>query len=476
MQITILKIAILVSVSWLLPANGQGQQQAMPSSLTSLRFLSKLDSKVTKLEASLTRETEKSLKRLKKQEAGLRRRLFRKDSAAAKRLFDEGGLQYDELLEKAKTGGQTTLEGKIYDARLDTLSTVLRFLEAQQIKVADKSALITQSKAQLSKLEGKFDYTEQIKRLIKDRQAKLKNQLSEFGLSKSILKYSKTAHYYGEQVKEYRSLLNNSEKLEQKFLATLRELPAFKDFMQKHSAFASMFPLPTGGGTLAPGTQTIEQLQQLMQAQAGAAGQSPDQFMQAQLQGAEKAATDLKEKLLKKIDGGSGGGEQPDFKPNDEKTKSLWKRLELGTNLQTVKSNNFFPSTTDIGLSLGYKLSSKGIVGIGASYKLGWGNGIKDIRLTHEGIGLRSFIDWKLKGSFYMSGGYEQNHRASFKSLAELNGLSSWQQSGLLGISKIVSLKAKLFRKTKAQLFWDFLSYRAVPRTEPIKFRLGYNF
>jgi len=75
-----------------------------------------------------------------------------------------------------------------------------------------------------------------------------------------------------------------------------------------------------------------------------------------------------------------------------------------------------------------------------------------------------------------VSGGYEQNYRSSFKALSDLHGISQWQQSGLIGISKIVSLKTKLFKKTKAQLLWDFLSYRQLPREQPIKFRLGYNF
>jgi hypothetical protein len=54
--------------------------------------------------------------------------------------------------------------------------------------------------------------------------------------------------------------------------------------------------------------------------------------------------------------------------------------------------------------------------------------------------------------------------------------ISSWQKSGLVGVSKIVSIKSKFFKKTKLQLLWDFLSYQQMPRTQPIKFRVGYNF
>jgi len=165
------------------------------------------------------------------------------------------------------------------------------------------------------------------------------------------------------------------------------------------------------------------------------------------------------------------------FKPNNQKTKSFWNRLEYGSNLQTQKTNYFFPATSDIGLSVGYKLNDKSIIGIGGSYKLGWGNGWNHIKLTHQGASLRSFLDYKIKGSFFASGGFEYNYQPLSDSVtANRSDADLWTKSGLIGISKIISLKSKVFKKTKVQLLWDFLSYSQVPRTQAIKFRVGYNF
>ena len=47
-------------------------------------------------------------------------------------------------------------------------------------------------------------------------------------------------------------------------------------------------------------------------------------------------------------------------------------------------------------------------------------------------------------------------------------------EAGLLGISKVVSIKSKLFKKTRVMLLWDMLSYQQVPRTQPVVFRIGY--
>jgi hypothetical protein len=164
----------------------------------------------------------------------------------------------------------------------------------------------------------------------------------------------------------------------------------------------------------------------------------------------------------------------PDFRPNNQRTKSLKKRLEYATNIQTTKNNYFYPTTTDIGLSVGYKINDASTLGIGFSYKIGWGTGLNHIVLSNQGIGLRSFVDIKLKASFYLSGGYEENYQQPFRSFQQISSFHYWQQSGLIGISKIVSIKSKMFKKTKLQLLWDLLSYGQVPRTQPIKFRVGY--
>jgi hypothetical protein len=171
------------------------------------------------------------------------------------------------------------------------------------------------------------------------------------------------------------------------------------------------------------------------------------------------------------------------FRPNNQKTKSFWQRWELGTNLQNQRSNSLLPITSDIGLSAGYKLNDKSIIGIGGSFKLGWGKNIQNIKLSGQGASLRSFIDWKIPspfggagGGFWVSGGYEMNYQSEFGNIAALQQYSSWQQSGLIGLSKTVSLSSKFFKKTKVQLLWDFLSYDVQPRRQPIVFRLGYSF
>lgn len=113
------------------------------------------------------------------------------------------------------------------------------------------------------------------------------------------------------------------------------------------------------------------------------------------------------------------------------------------------------------------------MVGLGASYKMGWGKDIQHIAVSSQGVGLRSFAETKIKGSFFVSGGFEYNYQQPIYSFSQIRSLSSWTRSGLIGVTKKYKINSKW--KGKLQLLWDFLSYQQVPRTQAVIFRIGYN-
>jgi hypothetical protein len=98
-------------------------------------------------------------------------------------------------------------------------------------------------------------------------------------------------------------------------------------------------------------------------------------------------------------------------------------------------------------LSVGYKLNDKSIIGVGAAYKIGLGHGWNHMELSSQGAGLRSFVDWKLKGSIWISGGYEVNYKSMVNSIDQLKNLDAWQESGLMGLSKVFDVKSKFLKK-----------------------------
>jgi hypothetical protein len=455
-------------------------------------FLNKVQNKYANLEDRLTKQTEKYLMRLAKREKRLKKKLAKVDSAAAEQTFGNIDAQYDKMQAAVRTDSLPLKKGSgAYIPLIDSVKTSLAFLDknnsilGQGKEVTDK---LKGSVLQVNQLQSRLQQSEQVKAFIQQRKQQIKSSLSKFsslpkGIMNDFTGFNKEAYYYSAQLKEYKDMMNDPDKLIQKGLSLLNKLPAFTQFMKQNSELASLFRLPDNYGTpqSLAGLQTRSQVQQQIQTQLAGAGPNAQQYLQQNLQAAQSQLNQLKDKMNKLGGSGSGDMDMPDFKPNNQRTKSFWQRLEYGSNIQTAR-NNFFPTTTDLGLSVGYKLTDKSVVGVGASYKMGWGKDIKNIVISSQGMGLRSYMDVKLKGSFYASGGFEYNYQPinadSLSSTAIMNwkDVSSWQQSGLVGVSKIISIKSKFFKKTKLQLMWDFLSYQQMPRTQPVKFRVGYNF
>lgn len=370
----------------------------------------------------------------------------------------------------------------VYSAHADSLATVLNFLnENPALKEAKNiSNNLSSNLGNVTALQNKFNQTEQIRKQIKASQEALKQQLQNTPLAKEFAKYKKHVYYYQAQLKEYREALNDPKLIGNKLIEVAKKIPAFDAFFKQHSELARLFPMPNGGmpapqGTPIPGLQTQADVLQNIQQRLGTGGPNPMQAVQQNMGAAQNEISRLKNKL-NQFGSGSSDDEMPDFKPNNEKTKSFLQRLEFGTNFQTTSSRTYFPVTTDMAISVGYKLNPKSVIGFGGSYKLGLGSGFNNIQLSHQGIGFRSFLDWKLKGSFWISGGYEQNYLAVFKRLEELNNRTVWKQSALIGMSKVVDMKSKFFKKTKVQLLYDFLWKQQLPQTQAVLFRVGYNF
>jgi hypothetical protein len=442
-------------------------------------------SKTNSIDKKLEKETSKLLKKWHKQEERIKRKFARTDSLKVVAIFGDAEQQYKQIEQKL----QNTTE-RYFIPTLDSLGTSLKFLQQNPKIIPGKNdEKLKEALEKVNALGNRFKNAEEIKRFLRERKEYLREQLKQFGdkYTRQLKQLNKQVYYYGEAIAEYKSLIQDQKKAQRKALELLSKTKAFKDFMRKNSQLASLFRLPADPddpSSLAAlaGLQTRAQINNLIDQQLSIGGPGAQQQFRQSIQEAQSQLNQLKEKAMKNASsGGNSGDDAEGFKPNNQKTKTFLQRLEIGTNFQSQKAQGYFPVTSDIGLSVGYKLNEKSIIGLGASYKLGLGKDIRHIRISHQGLGLRSFVDWRIKGSFSLSGGYEMNYRNVINNIAVLKNLGAWQQSGLLGLSKIISLQTnskafKVFKKTKLQLLWDFLSYQQVPRAQPVVFRVGYSF
>lgn len=444
------------------------------------RFLRQVTHTSVILQEKIDRRTRRYLRRILQEEQRVSNRFAQTGPNAMTPLPGGGLTDLSSLLRSLPPSDPTPL----YIPFLDTLHTSLRYLQQHpQLLAATQGATqqLQKSLSALQSMQDRLQRAEAVKQLLQQRQQYLLEQCQRLGLVKDLKKLGRSIYDYEQQLQEYKSLLNNPQRIQRKAIAWLSHTAAFQDFMKRHSLLASLFRLPGADtGPLDGNTslQTREQVGSFIRQQIENGGPNAQQWFQEQVQTAQNALSQLRDKLGDAIAGTDT--DMAGFRPNTQRTKSFGQRLELGANVQSQQASLYFPVTTDIGLSIGYRFTSRAIAGIGASYTLGWGQGWDQVRITHQGASIRSYVDWQIKNSYWASSGFEMNCRPSLTEHAQRNmplqtalPLNRWQQSGLIGLSKKYQAGRKL--KGRIQLLWDFLSYRQWPRPRPFVFRVGYD-
>lgn len=471
------------------------------------KYISSVDDKIQDLDKQLTRQTGKYLNRLSRQEQKLKKQLEKIDSSKAAEVFGDVKKRYESLSQKLNgaTGKFEKLTSGEYMAGLDSLQGSLAFLkDAANIvsKTKDIRQKLGSSLNQANQLQHKLREAADIQSYLQGRQQELKQLLGSYtnlpqSVSKYVGKFQQDVYYYSQQVKEYKQILNDPDKLVRKTLEVLQHIPAFSKFFSKYSMLASLFPTPENYGTpqALAGLQTRAAVQGLMQQQlaipaTSGANANPAGYLQQQMQQAQGELTKLKDKLnqLGINGGGSSDMAMPGVKPNQQKTKSFLKRIELGTNFQTQRATNYFPTSTDFAVTAGYKLTDKSIIGIGVGGRTGWGKSWNKVRITGEGIGFRAYVEWKAPdlfktnsrflASLWFTAGAEMNYTRTVESLAVFKNYTNWNKSALAGLTKKYSMNSPLKKGKKVQgsmqVLYDFLHNKHIPPTPAFVWRVGW--
>ncbi len=464
-RLIILFFANLLFIS--LSGYAQDSAQALTNAQKN-KYLAVVGSKTKRMSRSIDNYTSKAINRVIGKERKLKKIVMRFNPVLGKKLFDYSLDSLSKMKTKIKNGlGEIVPSStKNYYPYLDTLKQSISFIE----KTGNSS--LSSMNDSLNGLEGKFAKVEKLQEFLDERQKLLQENLKQIpGISKYLKNINKDINYFSEQINEYKCVFSERGKIEKLVASSLSKIPAFQNFMKQNSILAGLFPFngspsPANGNIPIvngiPARVAIQQSQLVNSANIS-------QFARQNAPSPEAVMS----KLKNKVNSANGDNNQsPKFTPNSQRTKSFWKRIEYGTDIQFAKSSTYFPSTTDIALKIGYKLNDKSTITTGVAYKLGLGSGWNKIKFTHQGIGSRSSLDWKMKANFYLQGGFEMNYNNHFKNIDELKDHSGWQPSTLLGLVKKFKLSKKI--KGSVQVLYDFLHKRNIPNTQPFVFRFGY--
>lgn len=455
------------------PATGGDSTKNIPAS-----YYNKVGSRAATIDREVTTSSESYLKRLSRTEDRLLRRMQSVDTAAASHLPSPGYARWIDRLHD--TAALTRGLGSAYVARLDTLQTTLNFLQRSSGQGSTGNPQLAVASQQVAQLQSHLDEWALISQYISLRRQQLAQYLSQYsslpsGVVKEFAQYKATAYYYRQQIEGYKKLLNDPQKIEQEVVKQLSKLPVYEQFIARHSLLASVFQLPAGYGTTGAlqGLQTRDQIQQQIQQQVSGGGSGGMAAVDQQMQQAQIQLSNIQNSLSKY---GAGGQDldMPNFTPNQQKTKTFLKRLSYGASLQLSKAANFFPATGEVGFTLGYKINDKSTLGVGVAYNIGLGSDWGHINFSSQGLGLRSYMDWKIKKTYYVVGGYELNHLTEFNSIPQLGNTQFWQPSALIGVEKKYKISSKI--QGNFQLLFDALYRQEQPAGQMFKFRVGYNF
>ncbi|TDW97280.1 hypothetical protein [Dinghuibacter silviterrae] len=463
MRLWLLLFSLLSTIhSWGL---GDTTIQQLPA-----HYADRVQAKAASIDASLNKKTAQYIAKLNKIETRILAKLQKLNPAKAATLSPS---PYDKWL--GNTGAPTN-----YVPGLDTMRTSLAFLQ-------QGSSSLSGASTQVNQLQGNLNQAGLIDQYIQQRRQELAGLLSQYsnlppGVTNEFNEYKETAYYYRAQLQAYKDMLNDPSKLEATALTVLNKVPAFQQFMSRNSILASLFAAPPGGmgaGALPVNLgnlQTRSQVQQAIQQQLAPGGPNAQQALQQQMQAAQGQLQSLQQQATRYASSGSSSDMDlpPGFQPNTQKTKTFLQRLEYGANVQFARAAYDFPATANLGLTLGYKINDKSTVGVGLAYTAGMGTGWNHIQFSNQALGLRSYIDWKIKKTYYVIGGYEENYMTAFSGIADLRDRSAWQPSALMGVEKKYKISSKV--QGNIQLLYDVLYAEEVPRGQAIKIRVGYNF
>jgi hypothetical protein len=472
-----MKTCILLVVCLLFILNSSSAQDTSnAASLLKLpaKYISGINSKIDKYSNGILKKTEKTLEKLCRWENKIKGMLKKISPETEQRLFGNTQLTFSGMLQKIKEG-KTVAESYMakYDQYRDELAAQLQFITKQEGLLRDDAKQTAEKiKGKLADLDSMLQDTDALENMIKQRKKVLLAECTRYiSKSKYLDKISKETWYYIETVKNYKEIFSSPGKAEETMLQALNKLPFFKEFMENNlNTLPASLPFTAANPSLA-GLQTITAVQNALQQQFISNTGNPG-ILRTNIQTAQAQLNALKERLSNT---GGSNDDLPDFKPNNQKTKKLLQRIEYGANIQFSKGTSAMPQSSEIAVSIGYKLNSKSVAGIGVSYRVGIGS-VEHINIKSEGAGLRSFVDLKMKGSFWLSGGYEMNYNRPFISINQLRNSNTWQSSGLLGISKKIRINSKWLKESKLQLLYDFTAGQHKPASQPLLFRIGYTF
>jgi hypothetical protein len=450
--------------------------------------LSRIGKSYDKITVSLKQKSLFLLTRMQQEELNLHRKIPQNDSLALKAPFQEAQACYQLWRMKLMTSVDLHSKNPLreYIPRLDSLQTALNFLREQGVTSLPTTKLnqIQGLSQHITAIETRLQQAQDINNFLKSRKEQLQAQLQKYNMTDKLNTLKRQVYYYQQSIQQYKAMIYDRDKIAVKVIGIATQMPAFSGFMQKHSYLSQLFRSPGSGGqdtaTGLPGLQTKMAVASVLNNRLGSSRKGGKDsinndgfsYLEQQSQQAVSQLNDWKQSIVKYGDN-STTTTVPGFNANPDHGKTFLKRIEYGVDFQSQGNSGLLPASTQIGLTLGYKINPAAIAGIGVAYRLGWGQPLSHMHLSNQGVGLQTFLQIRLKQNIWLSGGIECSYWSELTKIPSWKDLQAWQPSGLIGLMKKYKLGK---RQGSVQILYDLLHDQHTPNSSAFIFRTGYVF
>lgn len=450
------------------------QQSALPSFQGSaLSYFKDYVDRAKKASSLLQRKSMDAIDRMQRAEERLIRKLSRKDSTKAAKMAGTIQQRYQQYRSLLTDSVRIDPLRQQYLPGLDSATIVLKLIGLTGLTGKDK-ILLGSMQEELQRLQLGLTRNNVLAQTLSSRLGDLRGDLGEIGFLKEFKKITQTVAYYKSSLAQLKGWVNEPDRALAKLVTVLSETKLFQGLFSRYSVLSAILPPPASLpiDPLAAGSMQVRNAVMTSLGQ-GTGITNAARYLRQASPGVNNPLQEVTDRL-RSLRQDKNLQDPTEHVPNEQRSRPFLKRLELGSNFQTTRSSNYFPTASDVGMSLAFRINDKSVIGLGAAYKLGWGKDIRHIRLSHEGVSFRSFVNAKIKGAFHATGGWEYHYQQPFADFRALPDISTWRQSALLGITKKMMMRSKVLRSTQVQLLVDFLAFNTT--NPPVVFRVGYQF
>lgn len=449
-------VCLLFIVLWLWQPPCVHAQEESVLVVQSSRYIDFKVRSLDKLNVRLECQQKRLLKKLTRREQRFAAKLKQKDSAAYAR-YSHQRLSYDSIQKLSQPDSAMLAKTAARrNTSIDSLKAIQAFIQNKSSTLNTNTQLPVID-PKLSQLQSQLNYRSYINELINQRT----NNLQSIAGSNNIPAFTgiqKQVYYAKQKMNVFKEMEEEPSKAEDQAMEYLQGTEGFDKYMDKATAgpnsMQNLGPNATAADLQKMGLQTKQQVQAALQQRFGSNLGGLSQKMGDQIKAFQDKTQNIntaKQSLqslrqLKHIN-------KPSFKINPMRGLPFWKRIEKQYNFQTTRATvDGQPAILQLSAMAGYKQSPRLSYGIGIVEATGLGQGWTNLRLSFQGVGLRTYTAWQWQYGIGAYAGYERLYKqAAFSTTANPDqtltpsphSTNIYSESILIGLTKSYHINDK---------------------------------